>query len=82
MAQLVTVRVYKKNADNLGGIYGVDVAFPTAGVIAEPHSETVNGATMATVISALPDSAYRQCDKYYSPTSVADIVTAANAALA
>ncbi len=78
MAQLVTVRVYKKNADNLGGIYGVDVAFPTAGIIVEPHSETVNGATMATKITALPDAAYRQTDKYYSPTAVSAIVSAAN----
>lgn len=79
MAQLVTVRVYKKNADNLGGIYGVDVAFPTAGIIVEPSSETASNATIASVIKALPDSAYRQADKYYSPTSVATIVTAANA---
>lgn len=82
MAQLVTVRVYRKNADNLGGIYGVDVAFPSTGIIVEPHSETISGATMATVIKALPDAAYRQTDKYYSPTAVSTIVTAANAPLA
>lgn len=81
MAQVVSVVVYKKNESQLGTGYGQTAGFSTHGIIVEATEPgiTVNGVTMNSVIKAMPDAAYRQTDKYYSPTAVATIITACNA---
>ena len=81
MAQVLSVVVYKKNDARMGSGYGTAVGLPTSGLIVEPAEAgvTSDGVTMVSVIKALPDAAYRQVDKYYSPTAIATIITACNA---
>lgn len=81
MAQVVSVVVYKKNDAQVGSGYGGTFGLPTSGIIVEPADAgiVVNGVTMVSCLKALPDAAYRQVDKYYSPTAIATIITACNA---
>lgn len=80
MAQVVSVSIYGVNSNAVGTSAGRTYGFSVAGIVVEPAAgEVFNGVTMNSVIKALPDSAYRQADKYYSAATVSTIVSAANA---
>lgn len=80
MAQVISVSVYGVNGNAIGTSAGLTHGFSVAGIVIEPASgDTFNGVTMNSVIKALPDSAYRQADKYYSAATVSSLITAANA---
>lgn len=70
-----------KSAQGIPAVQGITHAFPSAGVriYAAPASTTANGVTMASVIATLPTGLNQPEKKFYSPTAVATLVTAANA---
>lgn len=83
MATVINVKVYKINSNNIiPGLYGVDMAFGAASIVAQPVTGSTlaerQGGTPVLLYSALTSSATGST-VFYSPLTVAQIVTAANA---
>ena len=91
MAQVVSVRVYgfgdvTGEGRPLSSVSGVTMGFPVQGIRVEPvvgingsDAVTFKGVTMNSVIQLLPAGLNQKEKRYYSPTTVADVITAANA---
>ena len=62
-------------------VQGIGHSFPTQGIRIYPVQGTVtaNGVTMASIIALLPQGLNQPEKRFYSPSTVATLVTAANA---
>lgn len=82
MANVISVKVYKINSNNIiPGRYGRDIAFGASSIVAQPITGTTladyQGGTPVLLYSAV-SSAATGSTVFYSPLTVAQIVTAAN----
>ena len=90
MAQVVSVSIYgfgdaSGEGRAVSSAYGVTMGFPVQGIRVEPvvgisgsDAVTFNNVTMNSVIQLLPSGLNQKEKRYYSPTAVATIITAAN----
>jgi hypothetical protein len=81
MANLISVTVLQKNQYNTAA-GGVVTAIPALGIIAEPYTGTVNGTVAHATITIPPSGLNQRSTTLIVTSTVAQIVTAANAALA
>lgn len=85
MALQLSASIYGIGAHAIGTAQGTTMSFPTQGIRIEPASLsggtglTFNGVTMVSCIQVLPTGLNTNERRYYSPTPVATLVTAANA---
>lgn len=82
MANVINVQVYKINSNQIvPGRYGKAVAFSTAGLVIQAVTGTTlaeyQGGTSVLLYSAIRATATGDA-VFYSPSTVAQIVTAAN----
>lgn len=82
MANLVAASIYGQNKNDWGSAHGTAMAFPGTGFIARPTTEVMSGVQMAAIIQVLPTGLTVDGTQYYTDSTVAELVTAANAALA
>lgn len=72
-----------KSAPSIPATQGVPHSFPTVGVRFYPITTgtvTANGVTMNSIIALLPTGLNQPEKKFYTPTTVTDLNTAANTA--
>lgn len=91
MAQIVSVSIYgfgdaSGEGRALSSVVGVAMGFPVQGIRVEPvvginGSDTLefHGITMQSVIQLLPSGLNQKEKRYYSPTAVSAVISAANA---
>lgn len=67
--------------NSIPALKGIIEGFPSQGIRISPVHGTVTacGKTMAAIIEVLPSGLNQQSKYYYTSTSVADLITAANA---
>lgn len=71
-----------KSAPSIAATQGVPHSFPSQGIRSYPITTgtvTANGVTMNSIIALLPTGLNQPEKKFYTPLTVAQIVTAANA---
>jgi hypothetical protein len=81
MANLIAVTVLQKNQYSLA-TGGVVWAIPSAGLVVVPYVGTVNGVTANSVITVPPTGLNQRSTQLIVTSTVAQVITAANAALA
>ena len=78
MANLIAVTVLQRNqyATATGGVV---TAIPSQGIVAVPYTGTVNGVTAHAVITVPPTGLNQRSKQLIVTSTVAQIITAANA---
>jgi hypothetical protein len=80
MANLISVTVYGSNQNDWNKTSGVVLAFPTQGILLETIPSTVySGTACVTAVKLLPYGPSPIQPVYYTPSTVASLITAANA---
>ncbi len=81
MANLITVTVLQKNQypTATGGVVS---AIPATGIVVTPYTGTVNGVTAHATVTIPPTGLNQRATELIVTSTVAQVVTAANAALA
>lgn len=82
MAQLFAASIYRIGRNNVGTVQGSSSAFSPATIRAYAAPAGTTGAgnvTMNSIIQVLPGGLNQQATLYYTPMTVAQIITAANA---
>ena len=78
MANLISVTVLQVNqyATTTGGVV---YALPTTGIVVTPSSAVVNGTPASSAITVPPTGLNQRSTTYLTTSTVAQVVTAANA---
>jgi hypothetical protein len=85
MAQQFTASIYGfdngYNSYDWNATMGITRSFPSQGVTIEQMTQPTaySGVTCNSIITVLPDGLNVKGVKYYTPTAIATLVTAANA---
>lgn len=81
MAQQLTASIYGSNGYDWNKALGVLRTFPTQGITMETMTTPTaySGVTCNTIITVLPTGLNTDGNKYYTPTALATLATAANA---
>ena len=81
MANLIAVTVLQRNQYSLA-TGGQVWAIPSAGLVVVPYTGTVNGVTANSLITVPPTGLNQRSTQLIVTSTVAQVITAANAALA
>ncbi len=78
MANLISVTVLQRNqyATATGGVV---TAIPSQGIVVVPYTGTVNGVTANSVITVPPTGLNQRSQQLIVTSTVAQVITAANA---
>jgi hypothetical protein len=80
MAQLISVSTYGLNGYDSGGTKGFLKGFPVQQILLEQiNPTTFSGVVCNSTVTLLPTGLNQQGKKYYTPTALATLITAANA---
>jgi hypothetical protein len=84
MANLIAVTVLQRNQYATETLGGVVCAIPSTGLVVVPYtgSNPVNGATANSVVTVPPTGLNQRSTQLIVTSTVAQVITAANAALA